>query len=70
MKYTKEYLQSVLEDNGFKPMSFDQHWYEFALLLIIAENTTPKNNLTLDDLNRNLSDSSSSFFGQKIPNLR
>ena len=57
MKYTKEYLQKVLVDNGFKPMSFDQHWYEFALLLIIAENTTPKNNLTFDDLNGSLSDS-------------
>ena len=58
MKYTKEYLQKVLVDNGFKPMSFDQHWYEFALLLIIAENTTPTNNLTFDDLNGSLSDSS------------
>jgi len=58
MKYDREYLKKVLNHNGYAPMQFDQHWYEFALLLIIAENTTSKNNLTFEDLEGSLSDSS------------
>ena len=58
MKYDREYLKKVLNYNGYTPMQFDQHWYEFALLLIIAENTTSKNNLTFEDLEGSLSDSS------------
>ena len=58
MKYDRESLKKILNEHGYNPMQFDQHWYEFALLLIIAENTTPKNNLTFDDLNGSLSDSS------------
>ena len=42
MKYDREYLKKVLNDNGYNPIQFEQKWYEFALLLIIAENTTPK----------------------------
>ena len=57
MKYDREYLKKVLNDNGYNPIQFEQKWYEFALLLIIAENTTPKNNLTTDDLNTNGSQS-------------
>ena len=51
MKFDKESLKKVLNNHGYTPMYFDQQWYEFALLLIIAENTTPKNNLTVKDLN-------------------
>ena len=60
MKYTIEniYKKCWWMSTDLSQCSFDQHWYEFALLLIIAENTTPKNNLTFDDLNGSLSDSS------------
>ena len=58
MKFDRESLKKVLVDNGYTPMQFDQQWYEFALLLIIAEDTTPKNNLTFEDLEGSLSDSS------------
>ena len=51
MKFDRESLKKVLNNHGYTPMQFDQQWYEFALLLIIAENTTPKNNLTVKDLN-------------------
>jgi|TARA_R110000824_G_scaffold85601_1_gene212624 hypothetical protein len=51
MKFDRESLKKVLNNHGYTPMQFDQQWYEFALLLIIAENTTPKNNLTVVDLN-------------------
>ena len=50
MKYDREYLKKVLNDNGYNPIQFEQKWYEFALLLIIAENTTPKNNLAMEDI--------------------
>jgi len=57
MKYNRKYLKKVLSNHGYNPIQFEQKWYEFALLLIIAENTTPKNNLTMDDLNTNGSQS-------------
>jgi hypothetical protein len=57
MKYNTKYLKKVLSNHGYNPIQFEQKWYEFALLLIIAENTTPKNNLTMDDLNTNGSQS-------------
>ena len=50
MKYNTKYLKKVLSNHGCNPIQFEQKWYEFALLLIIAENTTPKNNLTMEDI--------------------
>ena len=57
MKYNRKYLKKVLSNHGYNPIQFEQKWYEFALLLIIAENTEQKNNLTTDDLNTNGSQS-------------
>ncbi|MHA1740262.1 MAG: hypothetical protein ACTSWD_16855 [Candidatus Heimdallarchaeota archaeon] len=57
MKYNTKYLKKVLSNHGYNPRQFEQKWYEFALLLIIAENTEQKNNLTIDDLNTNGSQS-------------